>query len=107
MPTQFLLLNGKAVLYYLSVRYLGRYFPTSQATLAESGEAIRNNSFQFFGKYLIHFWSHERDQIHGSKHGNPASAKAAMPQGINDQFSVGPALDTFVRAGPPKCINPG
>ena len=107
MSTQFLLLNGEAVLYYLPVRYLGRYFPTSQTTLAGSGEALRNNSFQFSGKYLIHFRSHERDRIHGSKHGIPASAKAATPQGINDQFSVGPALDTFVRAGPSKCINPG
>jgi len=38
--------------------------------------------------------------IHGSKHGYPASAKAAVPQGKNDQFSVGPARDYHVRAGP-------
>jgi hypothetical protein len=46
-------------------------------------------------------------RIQGSKHGIPASAEAAMPQGKNDQFSVGPVLDNAVRAGPPKCINSG
>ena len=32
----------------------------------------------------------EETRLHGSKHGNPASADAARPQGINDQFSTGP-----------------
>jgi hypothetical protein len=29
-------------------------------------------------------------RLHGSKHGNPASAEAAKPQGTNDQFFAGP-----------------
>jgi hypothetical protein len=31
-----------------------------------------------------------KTRFHGSKHGIPASADAAQPQGINDQFSAGP-----------------
>jgi hypothetical protein len=65
MSTQFVLLNGFRVLYYLPVRVLGRYqtiFSASQTTLAGSGEAIRNNSFLISGLYLIHFRPHERDQ---------------------------------------------
>jgi hypothetical protein len=30
-----------------------------------------------------------KTRIHGSKHGNPASADAAEPQGFNDQVSLG------------------
>lgn len=32
----------------------------------------------------------EETRLHGSKHGDPASADAARPQGSNDQFSTGP-----------------
>jgi hypothetical protein len=40
---------------------------------------------------FIHSWPHfDETRLHGSKHGNPASADAAKPQGINDHFSAGP-----------------
>jgi hypothetical protein len=57
-----------------------------------------------FGAHYSFLASTHEPRIQGSKHGYPASAKAAVPQGKNDQFSVGPARDFHVRTGPAKSI---
>jgi len=83
------------MLYYLPVTAFGSFTCRTNglsACLQQVNHSGKLSIFLFIpGLALV------ETRLHGSKHGNPASADAAMPQGINDQFSAEPGE---LRSGP-------
>jgi hypothetical protein len=76
------------MLYYLPVTAFGSF------TRRTNGLSACLKQFNHPGKLSIFLFipglAMVETRLHGSKHGNPASADAARPQGINDQFFAGP-----------------
>jgi hypothetical protein len=76
------------MLYYLPVMAFGSFYLPHERLIRLSPASQSLGQIKHFlfipGLALI------ETRLHGSKHGNPASADAARPQGINDQFSAGP-----------------
>jgi hypothetical protein len=72
------------VLYYLPVTAFGQSVLAARSTKRLAGYAPDKAN-------TIHIRPHETETgNHGSKHGYPASAAAAEPQGTNDQFFAEP-----------------
>jgi hypothetical protein len=76
------------MLYYLPVTAYGSFYPPRERLIRPS--FVIQSLGQFKNFYFIPGLALIETRLHGSKHGNPASADAARPQGINDQFSTGP-----------------
>jgi len=73
-----------AVLYYLPVTASGQSILAARSTKRFAGSFPDKADAIYLRPHRI------ETGHHGSKHGNPASADAAEPQGKNDQFFAGP-----------------
>ena len=77
-----------AVLYYLPVMAYGLIPDHTFDFLLVNGTTNHRAKI-----YFVSGLKHKcKTRLHGSKHGNPASAEAAKPQGMNDQFFAEPDI---------------